>query len=109
MTREEKYEEQLKDLGIWDEAFRTELKKLGMMERELQRFEKSWREEGSDPESKLWNVITVQRRDILTRKETMGLTPKAMSRIKGTKWAEKGNTKETISIEEFRAKLKVAR
>lgn len=107
MTREEKYAEQLKALGIWDEAFMPELKKLGMMERELQRFEKRWREEGADPESKLWSAIVVQRRDILTRKESLGLTPKAMSRIKGNRWAEQSNTKETISIEDFRTKLKV--
>ena len=108
MTREEKYAGQLKDLGIWDEAFTPELKKLGMMERELQRFEKRWREEGSDPESKLWSAIVVQRRDILARKETLGLTPKAMSRIKGNRWADQSNAKDTISIEDFRAKLKTA-
>lgn len=108
MTREEKYEGQLKELGIWDEAFAPELKKLGMMERELQRFEKRWREEGSNPESKLWGAIVTQRRDILARKESMGLTPKAMSRIKGNKWTEQMNKKEPISIDQFRAKLKVA-
>lgn len=108
MTREEKYAEQLRALGIWDDAFTPELKKLGMMERELQRFEKRWREEGSDPESKLWSAIVVQRRDILTRKESLGLTPKAMSRIKGNKWTEQTDAKEAISIEKFRAKLKAA-
>lgn len=92
MTREQKYTEQMQQLGIWDEAFAPEVRILAMMERELQRFTKEWKNEGSDPESTLWEEIKSQRRDILARKEALGLTPKALKRIKGAEWTEQ--TKE---------------
>lgn len=91
MTREQKYTEQMQQLGIWDEAFAPEVRILAMMERELQRFTKEWKNEGSDPESTLWEEIKSQRRDILARKEALGLTPKALKRIKGVRWANEGD------------------
>lgn len=88
MTREQKYKEQMQQLGIWDEAFVPEVRILAMMERELQRFTKEWKSDGSDPESPLWGEIKSQRRDILARKESLGLTPKALKRIKGAEWSD---------------------
>lgn len=88
MTREQKYADQMEQLGIWDEAFAPEVKILAMMERELQRFTKEWKNAGADPESVLWEEIKSQRRDILARKEALGLTPKALKRIKGAEWTE---------------------
>ena len=42
MTREEKYIEQLKALGTWDEAFRPEVSELAQLEREKTRVKKAW-------------------------------------------------------------------
>ena len=48
MKIEDKYKAQLQELGIWQEAFASEIHTLAMMERELRRIEKVWREAQAD-------------------------------------------------------------
>lgn len=88
MTREEKYIEQLKALGIWDEAFRPEVVELAQLEREKQRIQKAWsatvprgcKPSFTDP---LYQILCDKRREILAHRETLGLTPKSLRRLKG--------------------------
>lgn len=87
-TREQIYQEQLKALGIYDPAFDPEIKTLAKLERRKTRVEKEWSEtapKGGKPSflDPHYAIITQLERDILTHRETLGLTPKAMRRIKG--------------------------
>lgn len=94
MTREQKYAEQLKALGLYQEVFDPEIRMLAMMERELQRMTKKWKAAGSPvtdvtgngtPTSdKTWDAIQTLRRDILSHRDALGLTPKGLNRLKKT-------------------------
>lgn len=81
-TREKKYIEQLMQLGIYQPAFDPEIHTLAMMEREHQRILKTWKESGSAADSDLYPIIVQQRRDILAHRDALGLTPKALRRLK---------------------------
>lgn len=88
MTREEKYIAQLKDLGVWDEAFRPEVVELAQLEREKQRIKKAWSAtvpKGKTPSfnDPLYQILCDKRREILAHREALGLTPKSLRRIKG--------------------------
>lgn len=87
MTKEQIYAEQLKDLGIYDKAFEPEIHTLAILEREHSRTMKAWKEtaeEGKTPSTtdKLYAVIQQQRKDILTHREALGLTPKAYKKMR---------------------------
>lgn len=83
MTREQKYVEQLQALGIYDPAFDPEIHMLAIMERDHQRTLKAWRAEGSDVTSELYPVIERQRKDLLLHRDSLGLTPKGLRRLRG--------------------------
>ena len=99
MKIEDKYKAQLQELGIWQEAFSAEVHTLAMMERELRRIEKVWREAQTDlkdarqnglPEKDLakavdahYALILTLRRDILAHRDALGLTPKGLQRLRG--------------------------
>lgn len=82
MTREQKYAQQLQALGIYDPAFDPEIHTLAIMERDHQRTLKAWRAEGSDVTSELYAAIERQRRDLLAHRDSLGLTPKGLRRLK---------------------------
>lgn len=87
MTREQTYEAQMRALGIWQEAFKPAVKELAGMERELQRLQKRWRERGCPVESirdPLYPSICALRRDILSQRDALGLTPKGLKRFRAT-------------------------
>ena len=83
MTREKKYTDQLKELGIYHPAFDPEIKMVADMERELQRISRAWKESGRPVDSDEYPAIVQLRRDILTHKDSLGLTPKGLRRLKG--------------------------
>lgn len=88
MTREEVYAGQLRALGIYEEAFEPEIKMLAQLERELTRAKKAWSAtapKGSKPSllDPHYAVITNLRREILVHRESLGLTPKALRRLRG--------------------------
>ena len=93
MTREQKYADQMRRLGIYDEAFSPEIHTLCIMERDLQRITKRWKEEGyrtveqngrgPATTDKNFDAIMTLRRQILTIKDALGLTPRALARLKG--------------------------
>ena len=93
MTREQKYVAQMQRLGIYDEIFDPEIHSLCIMERDLQRLIKRWKEEGYQTvekngrgpatTDKNFDAIMTLRRQILSIKDALGLTPKALARLKG--------------------------
>ena len=98
MTREQKYIEQMQQLGIYDEVFEPEVHTLCIMERDLQRLTKRWKDEGyrtvekngrgPATTDKNFDAIMTLRRQILAMKDALGLTPKALARLKGRPCAE---------------------
>ena len=82
MTREQKYAEQLKAMGTYEEAFEPEIHTLAIMERDHQRTLKAWKAEGSDVTSEIYTVIERQRKDILAHREALGLTPRGLRRLR---------------------------
>ena len=85
MGREQIYTEQLKSLGIYDPAFDPEIKSLSQLERDLTRAQKAWKT--SSPEKSVldphFEVIQKLRKEILIHRESLGLTPKSLRRLKG--------------------------
>ena len=87
-TKEQKYAEQLKTLGVYTPAFDGEIHELCILERELSRARKQWSKTSTNGESPslshpLYAVITQIRRDILAHRDALGLTPKALKRLIG--------------------------
>ena len=93
MTREQKYIDQMQRLGIYDEIFEPEIHALCIMERDLQRITKRWKEKGYQTvertgrgpatTDKDFDAIMTLRRQVLAMKDALGLTPKALVRLKG--------------------------
>lgn len=89
MTREEKYKLQMLELGIYEEIFDPEIKTLSQLERELTRAQKAWSataKKGEKPSftDPIYQVIQKLRAEILQHREALGLTPKALRKLKGT-------------------------
>jgi hypothetical protein len=88
MTREQTYKEQLRALEIYDPAFDPEISTLAQCERQLSRAMKDWSATAPkggkasvlDPHYK---VIQDLRKEILQHREALGLTPKALRKLKG--------------------------
>ena len=93
MTREQKYIEQMQRLGIYNEIFEPEVHTLCIMERDLQRLTKRWKEEGyrtvekngrgPATTDKNFDAIMTLRRQVLAMKDALGITPRALVRLKG--------------------------
>lgn len=86
--KEKQYTEQLQDLGIYSPAFDGEIHQLCILERELSRARKAWKNSAppnAAPKftSDLYEVIMQIQREIFTRREALGLTPRGLKRIKG--------------------------
>ena len=107
MTREQKYAEQLRALGIYHELYDPEIHTLAIMEREHQRTLSEWKKAGSDTSDDLYAVIVQQRRDILSHRDALGLTPKAMRRFRNQVGEDKGDREETV-LELIRGRYKEA-
>lgn len=103
MTKEQVYEAQMTQLGIWQEIFKPQVHTLCIMERELQRFLKAWKAAGSDPEDERYAAIVALRRDILSQKNALGLTPYALKRLGIKGQAPKGEAGLTV-LEQLRGK-----
>ena len=119
MTREQKYIEQMQRLGIYDEIFEPEVHTLCIMERDLQRLTKRWKEEGyrtvekngrgPATTDKNFDAIMTLRRQILSMKDALGLTPRALVRLKGRPTSEPddqtdGKAPELTILDEVRSK-----
>ena len=116
MTREQKYIEQMQRLGIYDEIFEPEVHTLCIMERDLQRLTKRWKEEGVEKNGrgpattdKNFDAIMTLRRQILSMKDALGLTPRALVRLKGRPTSESddqtdGKAPELTILDDVRSK-----
>lgn len=93
MTREQKYVEQMKQLGIYQEIFDPEIRTLAALERDLQRLTKRWKEDGCPTvdqsrragpatSDKTLDAIMSLRKEILAHRDALGLTPKGLNRLK---------------------------
>ena len=118
MTREQKYIEQMQRLGIYDEIFEPEVHALCILERDLQRLTKRWKAEGYQTVEKngrgpaatdrTFDAIMTLRRQVLAMKDALGLTPKALARLKGRPVAPEEETgiaaPELTILDEVRSK-----
>lgn len=87
MAKETVYQQQLKDLGVYDPAFDPAIHVLCIQERELSRAMKAWKATVSKNEAPsitdpLYAEISKLRRDILARQDALGLTPKGLQRLR---------------------------
>lgn len=87
-TREEKYTEQLKTLGIYEDAYAPAIHELCIMEREMSRARKQLKDKAPDSAAPsyadpLYGVIRQLQNNILAYRDALGLTPKSMRRLKG--------------------------
>ena len=116
MTREDKYKAQLVELGIYQEAFDPVIKDLCQAERRRTRAQNEWSakakveasDRGEDPTKakpsfldELWGVICDLDKSIMVYREALGLTPKALRRLRGQPTAAAGPT----AADEISAKL----
>ena len=88
MTREQIYREQLQALGVYDPAFDPEIKTLAILERRKTRVEKAWSRTappGGKPSflDPHYQIIVQLEDKILAHREALGLTPKALRKLKG--------------------------
>lgn len=88
MTREQMYTAQLKDLGIWEDAFAPMVKELAQIDRRRTRLQKAWAASappGGKPSflDPHYALIVQAERDALAFREAMGLTPKSLRRLRG--------------------------
>ena len=88
--KELEYQQQLETLGIYSPAFDGEIHQLCILERELSRARKEWKATVEAPAKSpsfshpLYGVITQIQREILARRDALGLTPKALRKLKGS-------------------------
>lgn len=87
-TREQIYTQQLKDLGIWEDAFAPMVKELAQIDRRRTRLQKAWAATappGGKPSflDPHYALIVQAERDALAFREAMGLTPKSLRRLRG--------------------------
>ena len=119
MTREQKYTEQLKALGIYQEAFEPEISTLAKLERDLQRLEKRWKEagcptvakggKGPPTSDKTLNAIMSMRKEVLAHRDALGLTPKGYNRLRPKNMPEPEiQTGEPTVVEQIQRKRREA-
>ena len=88
VTKEQVYQKQMEDLGIWQDIFLPELRTLCRCERELTRAEKAWSNTappGGKPSflDDHYPVIEKLRNEILQHRQALGLTPQSFRKLTG--------------------------
>ena len=88
VTKEQVYQQQMEELGIWQEIFLPELRTLCRCERELTRAEKAWSNTappGGKPSflDDHYPVIEKLRNEILQHRQALGLTPQSFRKLTG--------------------------
>lgn len=87
MSKESQYKQQMQELGTYLPAYDEEIHMLAVMERELSRAMKAWKATASDGKApsvlnEHYGIIQSLRKDILSHRESLGLTPKGLQRLK---------------------------
>ena len=85
--KEAVYKQQMIDLGIYEPAFDSSIKMLAQLEREKSRVQKAWKATAKKDEAPSvldphYAIIVQLRRDILALRDVLGLTPKALRRLR---------------------------
>ncbi|MBR2697505.1 MAG: hypothetical protein IKE76_02860 [Clostridia bacterium] len=93
MTLEEKYKNLMISLGTWNEAYAPVVHELCMLERDERRTRAAWKKTappGKSPSTldPHYAQIRQQVRDAMALRDALGLTPKALRRMKGIDTAE---------------------
>ena len=88
MTKEQVYTAQLKKLGYYQEAFEPLIRELAQAERQRTRAQKAWSATappGGKPSFLNPHFAIIKQLDnqILAYREALGLTPKALRRVRG--------------------------
>ena len=100
MKKEDKYRQEMIALGTWHTAFAPMVHDLAVLERELSRTRAAWKRTappGKAPSSldPHYQLIRQQCRDIMALRDALGLTPKALRRLKGVDTSEGTNEDPT--------------
>ena len=105
MAKEAVYIQQLEALGVYNPAFDSEIHMLCIQERELSRSMKAWKATAVTKDDAplithpLYVEIAKLRRDILARKDALGLTPNGLRRIRGK--AATGTSGDEVKLEDL--------
>ena len=96
MTKEEKYRQEMIALGTWHTAFAPMVHDLAVLEREVARTRAAWKRtappgRSPSPLDPHYALIRQQCRDITALRETLGLTPRGLRRLKGADTSEGTN------------------
>ena len=100
MKAEDKYRKQMERLGIWDEAFAPTVHDMCILEREIRRCRAAWKETAEDGKSPSplddhYTLLRQLSRELQTYRETLGLTPKGLRRLRAGAIAQEPEPKET--------------
>ena len=87
--KEKEYAELLTALGVYSPAFNGTIHQMCILERELHRTRAAWKQtvpKGKTPSTshELYEVILKQQRELLAYRDALGLTPKALRKLKGS-------------------------
>lgn len=88
-SKEQKYIDTMTALGIYDPAFDPAIHQLCILEREHARAQRDWAAAKAADEKhasfthELYPVILQLRKDIRASRDELGLTPKALRRLRG--------------------------
>lgn len=109
MTKEAKYKALLSDLGIYDPAFDDAIHQLCILERELSRARKQWKDTappGGTPlmTNPAYEVVVKIQRELLSHRNALGLTPAGLKKLKG-----KDLSKEKTKADEITERLDAIR
>ena len=101
--REENYVAQLQEMGVYKPAFYPVVHELCILERELSRARKEWKdskepnEDHASLSSPLYDRIRQLRADILTHQDALGLTPKGLRKLMGPSKAASTSAQDTLT------------
>ena len=88
MTKEQIYRSQLIELGIYEEAFEPLIREVAQIERRRTRLQKAWAATappGGKPSflDPHYPLLVQAERELLAMREELGLTPKALRKLRG--------------------------
>lgn len=114
MTKEQKYIAELKKLGIYETAFDGTIHALCVLEREQSRTRKAWKataEPGGEPSTldQHYEMILRQDRMIHALRESLGLTPKGLRRLRAAfVQPDQEDDRQATTLELIRGKRRAA-
>jgi len=101
--KEKEYAELLTALGVYSPAFNGTIHQMCILERELHRTRVAWKKtvpKGQAPSTshELYEVILKQQRELLAYRDALGLTPKALRKLKGSLELGGGDAADNVTV-----------